>query len=788
MANEVMQSLRGVRRNPGFAVLSIVTLALGIGISTAVFSVVNGVLLQPLQFPQPERIVRVNTHTTDYPNGSKMTGGDFVDLDAQNKVFDAIGVYNGGEIGVQLRDRAEFTGIYWVSPEFFAVFGQKPAAFTDPNAVVGEAFATRNFGDAQHAVGQSIHVENRVYEITSVLKGPRFPADAEIWLPTAQSNRAIQQNLSRSSYNYRAVARLKAGVSLDQARANLDSIAAQLAAAFPKSNQGKTFAPVPLRDQLTGSIQSTLYMLLGAVLLVLLIACANVSNLLLARATVRARELAVRAALGASRAAIVKMLVIESLTLAVLGGLLGIVLASWGTQALLHFAPADLPRAEEIHLDYAVLAFAMGLSILSALVFGVLPAMQASRAEFSSRGVLRGGSHRLRNSLVVAEIALSFVLATGAGLFFRSFLALNAVDMGFRQDNVLVMYAHAPAKDLNQYVNVAHSFVDKLLPSLAAMPGVQSTAAVMGLPTGQYGSNGYYAVAGRQVMAEGEKLPEANWSLSSPNYFAAMHIPLLRGRDFTLQDQYGSPSVVIMSESAVRQSFPGEDPIGRQLKFGLDEATANKVTIVGVVGDVRQNSPGSPPLPTLYMPMEQHPYHSNELQVIVRTSAAPSAMTAAVRKAANDLNPEMAVKFTTLEDMIGESIAAPRFRTFLATTFALLALLLAMAGIYGVMSYVVTQRTSELGLRMALGAARGDVIGLVLSRAAILAAVGLVIGAGLSLAVSRLIGAMLFGLKATDLTTYAMVLLSVAAIAILAAAGPAWRASRIDPMVALRQE
>jgi putative ABC transport system permease protein len=784
MANELLQSVRGVRRNPGFALLSIVTLALGIGISTAVFSVVNGVLLQPLQFPQADRIVSVNTATNGYPHGSKITGGDFLDVRAQNKVFDAISVYFGGEIGVQLRDRAEFTGIFWVNPEFFTVFGQTPAVFTDSSAVVSEAFAIRNFGDPQRALGQTVQVENRVYEIASVLKGAHFPAKANIWLRAPD----VPANLNRTAFNYRAVAKIKSGVSAEQAQANLDGIAAQLASAFPKSNAGKTFVPVSLREQLTGSVHSMLYMLLGAVLLVLLIACANVSNLLLARATIRAREISVRAALGASRAAIVRMLVLESLTLAVFGGLLGIVLAAWGTQALLRFAPADLPRAGEIHLDYAVLAFAMGLSLLSALVFGVLPAMQASRVEYSSRGVLRGGSHRLRNSLVIAEIALSFVLATGAGLFFRSFLALNAVDMGFRQDNTLVMYAHAPAEDLNQHVNVTHSFVDKLLPSLAAMPGVQATAAVMGLPTGQYGSNGSYAVAGRQAMREGEKLPESNWALTSPNYFAAMHIPLLRGRDFTPQDQYDAPGIVIISESAARQSFPGEDPLGRQLLCGLDAVTAKPMTIVAIVGDVRQDSPGSPPQPTLYMPMEQHPYHSNELQVIVRTSSAPAALTSAVRKEAHDLNPEMAVKFTTLDEMVTNSIAAPRFRTFLAGTFALLALLLAMAGIYGVMSYVVTQRTSELGLRMALGAARGDVIGLVLSRAATLAAVGLCIGAALSLAASRLIGSMLFGLKATDLTTYAMVLISVAAIAILAAAGPAWRASRIDPMIALRQE
>jgi predicted permease len=784
MANELLQAIRGVRRNPGFALLAIVTLALGIGISTAVFSVVNGVLLQPLQFPQADRIVSVSTRTPGFPNGSKITGGDFVDVRAQNSVFDAVSVYSGGEMGVQLRDRAEFTGIFRVNPEFFTIFGQKPAAFTDSSAVVSEAFAARNFGDAQRALGQPIRVENRVYEIASVLSGPRFPAKAEIWLPAPY----LPQSLNRTAYNYRAVARLKTGVRMEQAQANLDGIAAQLAAAFPKSNAGKTFAAVPLRELLTGSVRPMLYLLLGAVLLVLLIACANVSNLLLARATVRTREIAVRAALGASRAAIIRMLAIESLTLAVFGGVLGIVLAAWGTRALLHFAPANLPRANEIHLDYTVLAFAMGLALLSAAVFGVLPAMQVSRVEFSSRGLLRGGSHRLRNSLVIAEIALSFVLATGAGLFFRSFLALNAIDMGFRQDNILVMYAHAPAQSLNQYVNVTHSFVDKLLPSLAAMPGVQASAAVMGLPTGQYGINGSYAVAGKQVLGEGEKLPESNWTLSSPGYFAAMRIPLLGGRDFTPRDRYGTPSIVIISESAAGQSFPGENPLGRQLLCGLDEATMKPMTIVGVVGDVRQDSPGSPPQPTLYMPMEQHPYHSNELQVIVRTSSAPAAMTSAVRKAANDLNPEMAVRFTTMEAMISDSTSAPRFRTFLAVAFALLALLLAMVGIYGVMSYVVTQRTSELGLRMALGAARGDVVGLVLSRAATLAALGLSVGSAMSLAVSRLIGAMLFGLRATDPVTYASVLLSVAGIAILAAVGPAWRASRIDPMVALRRE
>jgi predicted permease len=308
------------------------------------------------------------------------------------------------------------------------------------------------------------------------------------------------------------------------------------------------------------------------------------------------------------------------------------------------------------------------------------------------------------------------------------------------------------------------------------------------LPTGRYGSNGSYAVVGKHVFGEGQKMPQSNWSLSSPDYFATMRIPLLRGRDFTVRDRYDAPGVIIVSDSVVRQIFPGEDPLGRQIVCGLDAVTMKPMTIVGVVGDVRQNSPGSLPEPTLYMPLQQHPFYANEVQVIVRTGGDPAAMTATVRKTAHDLNPEMAVKFTTMETMVSDSIAAPRFRTFLAGTFAALALLLAMAGIYGVMSYIVTQRTSELGLRMALGAAGSDVMALVLSRAAVMAVVGLAIGAAMAMAVSRLIGAMLFGLTATDPATYAMVLFGVAGIAVLAAAGPAWRASRIDPMVALREE
>ena len=785
MLAEVRQATRGLRRNPGFAVLSIVTLALGVGISAAVFSAVNGVLLQPLKFHEPSRIVSLNTRTAKRPGGiPRMTGGDFVDIRAGNKVFDAISMYWGGEIGVQLRGAGEFTGVYWVNPEFFKIFGQNPGALTGQSALVSQSFAERHFGTVTQASGKTLQVDSRAYEIAGVIRGARFPMDAEVWLAAPY----VPENTNRTSYNYKAVARLAPGVKLGQAQANLDSIAAQLASAYPKENGQKGFIPAPLREQLTGPVKATLYMLLGAVLLVLLIACANVSNLLLARATVRAREIGVRTALGASRLRIVRMLLSESIALAVFGGMLGIALAIWGTKALVHFAPANLPRVEDIHVDFTVLAFAIGISMISAIVFGVLPALHASRAQLSTRGVLRGGSHRLRNSLVVAEIAMCFVLTTGAGLFFRSFLALNAVDMGFRPENVLVMYAHTPAKGLQQHVDVGRAFVDRIVPELAKLPGVISAAAVMGLPAGTYGSNGSYAVVGKHVFGPGQKLPDSLWALSTPNYFSAMKIPVVRGRDFTPLDRYDTQPVVIVNQKVTRDVFGGEDPIGHQIVCGLDATSMNAMTIVGIVGDVHESSPGADAEPMLYMPIEQHPFFANELQVIVRTAAAPAAMAAAVRETAYRLNPAMAVKFTTLDNMISDSIAAPRFRTFLAGIFAILALALAMAGIYGVMNYIVTQRTSELGLRMALGARAGDVMGLVLSRAGILAAAGLTIGAGLSVALSKVLTGMLFGLKATDPSTYVWVLLCVASIALIAAAGPALRASRIDPMAALREE
>jgi putative ABC transport system permease protein len=430
---------------------------------------------------------------------------------------------------------------------------------------------------------------------------------------------------------------------------------------------------------------------------------------------------------------------------------------------------------------------------LASLLFGLIPAWQATRLDpqdalkqAGSRGLVGGSQPRLRSALVVAQIALSLVLAIGAGLLLRSFAALTSVQLGYRTEGILVMYAHTPAASLKEYLAVGHSF-EKLFSKLSAIPGVTSVAAAMGLPTGQYSSSGSYAVEGKQIFAPGQHLPQAGFRLATPGYFATMGIPLSRGRDFSAGDLYDAPFVAIISEALARQSFPNEDPVGQRLQTGFD-SSKKWMTIVGVVGDVRQNSPASPPEAQLYMPLQQHPYHANELQVVIRTPLDPGSLISTVRGVARAENPETAMKFTSMETMLAGSIAKPRYRMFLISAFAGLALVLAMVGVYGVMSYSISQRASEFGLRVALGATPQDVVALVLRGALRLAVIGIAIGLGLSLAASRVLTSMLFDLKPTDALTYSMVVLAVAPVILAAAAIPAWRAARLDAMVALRQE
>ena len=795
---DVRYAVRNIRRSPGFAAVAVLTLALGIGANTAMFSVIHGVLLRPLEYPNAARIVQLNTVQKGraFP---RLTGPDLVDLRASAGTLEQVSFYMGGEMGVQLADHAEFVGTYLVAPNYFSVFGVSPVfgrAFEERDAkqaaIVSLAFARRNFASGEKALGQTLHMEGEAYQVVGVMPaGFRFPEKAEVWLAMPATPDGMWGS-SRTAYNFHAVALLRPGVTLGEANSQLQTIGARLERAYPVDNKEKTFAAVSLLEQLVGPVRSTLYFLMGAVSLVLLIACANVANLLLARANARQREMAVRSALGATRKAIARQLLVESGVLALCGGGGGLLLAYAGTR-LLAAASAEqvgLPRLTDIQVNWAVFAFALGISLLASFLFGLSPAFQAAKVDLNDalkaagRGVA-GSSSRLRQSLVVAQVALSFALAIGAGLLARSFLALQGVNLGYRTDGMLVVYAHDPANTLDDYLKAGRFFQDTA-EELKQTPGVTAAAAAMGVPTGQYGSNGNYVIDGQGFQQHINDAPHADFSLSSPGYFSTMGIPLLRGRDFTAGDSYDHPFVVIISESVARQTFPGQDPIGHTIACGLD--SPKWMTVVGVVADVRQDSPASKPGPTLYMPLLQHPYHANEVELVLRSAVSPASLIEPVRRKMRELNPAVATKFTTMNEMVSDSIATPRLRVMLVVLFAGLALLLAMAGMYGVMSYVTTQRVPEFGVRMALGAAPRQVVALVIGKAAQMAALGLAIGLAIAMAGARLLSSMLFGVKATDPATYAGILLAVILVILLAAALPAWRASRVDPVVALRNE
>src|SRR5262245_23112891 len=802
MSHELRYALRTLKNNFSFAAVAVLTLALGIGANTAMFSVVNGVLLRPLDYPNASRVVQLNTSFTQQGRSiPRLTGPDIVDIrdpGSGASAFEHVSFYFGGEMGVQTADHAEFVGIYLVTTNFFSVFGVAPvvgrafdAEDAQRGAIVSLPFAQRNFGGGVEALGKILQMEGASYEIVGVIPAHfRFPlsSEAHVWLATSPQ----PSNLVRTAYNYRAVALLKPGISLDRANAELQTIGTRLQAAYPDANKDKTFLAVPLQDQLVGPVRATLYFLMGAVSLVLVIACANVANLMLARATARQREMAVRAALGASRTAMARQMLVESGVIALAGGALGLLLAFAGTRLLTEatLQQTGLPRLADVEVNWIVFAFAIGVSLLASFLFGLSPAWQAAKVDLNealkqSGRTVAGSSGRLRGTLVVVQVALSFALAIGAGLLVRSFLTLTSVDLGFRTQSMLVMYAHEPASTLEDFLR-AGRFFESAVEQLKQIPGVTAAAAAMGVPTGQYGSNGKYAIDGQDFRASADNAAQATFSLASPGYFSAMGIPLVTGRDFNAGDRYDRPGVAIVSESLARQSFPGQDPIGHTVMCGLE--SLKWMTIVGVVADTRQDSPASSKGPTLYMPLLQQPFHGNEVQVVMRTAVSPGSLIDPVRRTMHALNPETATKFTTLEAMVSSSVATPRLRMMLATFFAALALLLAMAGMYGVMSYVITQRIPEFGVRVALGASPFHVVAQVLGGAARMAAAGVAIGLALALSVARVMNSMLFGLNATDVATYAGVLFGVTPIVVLAAAIPAWRASRADPVVALRHE
>jgi putative ABC transport system permease protein len=761
-------------------------MALGIGANTAVFSAVNAVLLKPLPYRDPDRIVALNS--TDAGRSGLARQVSRLDVDdwrALSGSFDAMAYYFGFETSVMAGQTAEYAQAAAVSPDFFRVFGVEAALGhfgTENELMISHAYWQSHFAADPRVLGKGIRMLGRNFTITGVLApGFVFPGKTEVWFRLVQRTKE-----TRESMNYLAIGRLKPGVAVEQAQAEMTAITQRLEREYPDSNKGRGVAVTRLQDDIVGDVQWTLYLIWGGVGLVLLIACANTATLQLGKATARTREVAVRAALGASRMRIARQLITESATLALLAGAAGLAFAYWGIRALRMIAPADLPRLAEAEIDMQVLAFTLGISLVTSLLFGIVPALYARTVDLNqalrqggTRSVIGGGVAGLRGALVVAEISLATMLLAGAGLLIKSYSALQNVPLGYRPENVLVIKTTVP---LTPEGTPARFFQD-LLPHIAAIPGVSAAGATMA-PPGNL-SSGSYGAYFIDHMGK-DRMNYAQKNVIAPGTFAALGIPLTRGRDFSDSDVDGRQPVAIVNEALVRVSFGGEDPIGRTIYCPFDNLDA--MTIVGVVGDVRQRGPDHEPQPECYLNYRQHAFNGNTLHILVRTSADPGALSQTIQRIALQLSPEVPMKFTTMEATLAGNVAAPRFRTLLFGLFAGLAVCLAMAGVYGVMAFAVGQRSSEIGLRMALGASDGAVLQMILRQGLLLVGIGLAVGLGAAFAASRVIEAMLFEVESNDPLVYLTVAVLLAIVTLFASYIPARRAARIDPLTALRQD
>jgi putative ABC transport system permease protein len=797
---DVRIAARTFRKKPGFSVVAILILGLGVGASTAVFSVVNGVILKPLAFRDPNRIVALSTHWKKTDAHGQVSVPDFDDWRSQSTSFDSMAFYSSYENAVTIESGAQFATVAQTSPEFFRVLGVEPAVGrpfqadeiapgSTGAAIVSNSFWQTRLGGDRSALGKSIRLAGLTLPIVGIMPaGFRFPDKTEIWIPADTVFRIIAPN--RGAHNYRAVGRLKAGVSVESARAEMTLIGNRLEQLYAGSNQGTNVAVAPLGDEMVRGLTTMLYLLLGSVCVLLLISCGNVANMLMAKAAERTREMGVRAALGAARGRIVRQLVTESLVLGIASLLVGLLVARFGTSALVALAPGNIPRLDEIGMNPAVLGFAAGLTLVACLLFGLAPAFGASRVDVnqalkqSSRGTLHGGS-ALRSGVVIGEVALSVVLLTGAGLLIRSLAELSNVSLGFETHQVLVMETNNPTSNVEEAKRVVRAY-RTLLDQAAGIPGIVAVGAAR-IPPGQVASDGSYeidqaAVAGTLTTQS----PQAVYSIVSPGAFSVLGIPIRQGRDFSAADSPDAPLTAIVNETVAKQAFPGQDPIGHAILTGMD--ILKPMRIVGVVADIHQRGPGKEALAEIYMPYEQHPRPSTSLRILARTSVAPASVIDALRQQAKQIAPDMPVKFSTMEARMWDNVAVPRFRTVLLATFAAIAVVLAMAGVYGVVSLLVNQRSQEIGLRMALGASTGQVMNMVLSQGVRLGAIGLALGVVAAAATARFLNSMLFEVKSLDPLTYASVAALVAMVAVGACFLPARRASRIDPMVALREE
>ncbi len=808
LLQDLRYAARRLLRSPGFTAVAVLTLALGIGANSAIFSVVNGVLLRSLPFAEPERLVQLGTiKPGEEPQAGTVSPPDFVSLREENRVFTEVVAFTYGGATLTGTGEPERIEAAWVSAGFFELLGAAPVLGrtigpeeNQPGnsevAVLGYGLWQQTFGGDPGIVGRTITLNGITRTVVGVAPpGFGFPEQRAVWAPLPYNESfSAETDVNRRAQYLGVLARLRPGTTLEQARAEVSTISARLEQEFPQTNTNVALALVPLREVMVGEVRTPLLILLGAVGLVLLIACANVANLLLARAAARESEMAVRTALGAGRGRIVRQLLTESVLLGLVGGVLGLLLAYWGTALLTTLQPEGIPRLEEIGVDRTVVTFTLGVSLLTGVVFGLIPALQVTRANLmgalkeGGRGALSGRQgQRARSLLVVAEMALAVMLLVGAGLLLRSFLQLQQVDPGFRPEQTLAVDLSLPDHSYPEPAQ-RHEFYRTLLERVEALPGVRGVGAVNMLPMGEDHLVINYHVRGREPAPPGEG-GVLEVRVATPEYFRAMEIPLLRGRAFTEADHADAPQVALINETTARHVFPGEDPIGQfiRLGWGIGEGRFAGGEVVGIVGDVRQFGPGADFAQEIYLPFAQVPQHG--MTVVARTASDPLALAGAIRSEVRTLDPNLPVMgLRTLEQVVSQAVAQPRFYMLLLSIFAAAALLLAAIGIFGVMAYMVAQRTREIGIRIALGAEPARVQQLVVGRALRLAIGGVVIGGVGALALTRVLESLLFGVSATDPVTFAAVALLLTAVALLASYLPARRATRVDPMIALRAE
>lgn len=811
MLHDLHFAFRSLLKRPGFTCVAIATLALGIGASVAIFSVVDAVLLRPLPFPQQERIVELR-ELDETGRGMPVAEANFDDLRRQSRSFAAIARYNEWPEAVAGGSEPVRTTACSASEDFFRVLGVQPhlgrffLSSDEANvAVVSYGFWKQSLGGRSSFEGMVLRMEGKSFTVIGVLPpGVEFPPNVSVWFPAS----IYPKVPSRTAHNWSVAARLREGVTSAQAQAEVAGIGQQLKREYGNQIDASSFGLTPLRERMVKNVRGLLWVLCGAVGLLLVIACSNVANLLLVRATTRRKEIALRAALGASRWQLTRQFLAETLLLTLVAGTLGVLFAYWGVSLIVGLYHGNLPRIGAIGVDSTVAVFALVVSLLVGVLLGLVPSFQVSNRQLQTdlqeggRGTAGASSSRVRNGLIVAQVAITLILLVGAGLLGRSFQRLLEVSPGFEPESAVAMTVSQPDPETPAAQRHLAQFYQQLLERLQTLPGAIGAGGINALPMSGDGANGSFIIEtggetaktnedlGKEFssLAGTPRLRDAEFRVASAGYFSTMHIPLLRGRFFASSDGPDAAQVALVSQALVKRYWPNEDPIGKEIQFGNMDGDLRLLHVVGVVGDVRDDGLDADLRPTVYVDFFQRPRAAAQFSLVLRSRGDAASLIASMRREARALDPEMPTDFQTLDQVVSSSLDNRRFSMVMLGVFAGAALLLAMVGLYGIMAYITSQRTREIGIRMALGAQRGDMLRLILRQSLVLVFAGIALGILGALGGTRLLATLLYGVSTTDVATYLLVIALLGGAAFLASLIPARRATKINPTEALRAE